>query len=169
MSLMQMLQKSLVPVIGAALALGVSMVPSASAQEVGSGMTVIYPGTMQWEKDKSKTMPYGMRIMHVYGDPSKPGPYVYRIRVPTGYKIPPVKYPDDRVTTILKGKMWNAEGERYDPMKMDELEAGTTFVTKAGTPHFQWARTEIILQVMGFGPVDNPVTYVNPDDDPRNQ
>ena len=38
-----------------------------------------------------------------------------------GYKIPPVKYPDDRVTTIFKGIMWNAEGERYDPMKMKEL------------------------------------------------
>ncbi len=164
---MQTLHKAFVSLLGCTLALGVWLAPVARAQDAGSGMTTVVPGDKQWEKNKA--MPYGMRIMYLYGDPSKPGPYVYRIRVPTGYKIPPVKYPDDRVTTILKGIMWNAEGERYDPMKMQELGAGTMFVTPANTPHFQWARTELILQVVGFGPVDNPVTYINPDDDPRTQ
>jgi hypothetical protein len=161
------MHKILVSLLGPALALGVGAIPVASAQETGSGMTTIVPGDKQWEKNK--VMPYGMRIMYLHGDPSQPGPYVFRIRVPTGYKIPPVKYPDDRITTVLKGKMWNAEGERYDPMKMQEWEAGTMFVTPANTPHYQWARTELILQVVGFGPVDDPVTYINPDDDPRQQ
>lgn len=164
---MQTMRKILVSLLGPTLALAVSATPVASAQEPGSGMTTVVPGDKQWEK--SKVMPYGMRVMYLYGHPSEPGPYVYRIRVPTGYKIPPVKYPDDRITTVLKGKMWNAEGERYDPMKMQEWEAGTMFVTPANTPHYQWARTELILQIVGFGPVDNPVTYINPDDDPREQ
>ncbi len=164
---MQTMHKALVSLLGSALALGVCAIPVAFAQETGSGMTIIVPGDKQWQK--SKDMPYGMRMMYLHGDPSQPGPYVLRIRVPTGYKIPPVKYPDDRVTTVLKGKMWNAEGERYDPMKMQEWEAGTMFVTPANTPHYQWARTELILQVVGFGPIDNPVTYINPDDDPRTQ
>lgn len=164
---MQTMQKVLVSLLGPALALAVSAAPVAYAQETGSGMTTIVPGDKQWEKNK--VMPYGMRIMYLYGNPSEPGPYVYRIRVATGYKIPPVKYPDDRITTVLKGKLWNAEGQRYDPMKMQEWEAGTMFVTPANTPHYQWARTELILQIVGFGPVDNPVTYINPDDDPRQQ
>ena len=164
---MQTMHKLLVSLLGPALVLGVCAIPVASAQEPGSGMTTIVPSDKQWQKDK--TMPYGMKIMYVYGDPSKPGPYVFRIRVPTGYKIPPVKYPDERITTVLKGIMWNGEGERYNPMKMQEWEAGTTFVTPANTPHFQWARTGLILEVVGFGPIDNPVTYINPDDDPRNQ
>ena len=165
---MRTARKPFTSILVVMMALGVCIsVSHAWAQDAASGMTVIVPGDIKWQK--SKGMPYGMRIMYVYGNPSKPGPYVFRIRVPSGYKIPPVKYPDDRVTTILKGKMWNAEGERYDPMKMDEWEAGTTFVTKAGTPHFQWARTELILQIVGQGPIDNPVTYINPDDDPRNE
>jgi hypothetical protein len=164
---MQTIHKVLVSLLGPALVLGVCAIPVAAAQEAGSGMTTIVPGDKQWEKNKA--MPYGMKIMYLYGDPSKPGLYVFRIRVPTGYKIPPVKYPDDRVTTVLKGIMWNAEGERYNPMKMQEWEAGTMFVTPANTPHYQWARTELILQVVGFGPIDNPVTYINPDDDPRTQ
>src|SRR5262245_22052303 len=142
---MQTMYKAFVLLLGPALTLSVWFAPPACAQEPGSGMTVLVPGDKQWQKNSA--MPYGMRIMYLYGDPSKPGPYVYRIRVPTGYKIPPVKYPDERVVTILKGTMWHAEGERYDPMKMAELEAGTMFVTPANTPHFQWARTELILQV----------------------
>ncbi len=138
-----------------------------AAQDAGSGMITIVPGDKQWEKPGA--MPYGMRIMYLYGDPAKPGPYVYRVRVPTGYKWPPMKYPDERVVTVLKGTLWAAQGERYDPMKMKELQAGTLFVTPANTPHYQWARTEVILQVVGTGPIDNPVTYVDPDDDPRAQ
>jgi len=102
------------------------------------------------------------------GDPTKPGPYIYRIRVPTAYRIPPHKFPDDRVVTILKGIWWTGTGDRYDPFKMDEYNVGTFYVTKAGTPHFDFARTEVILQVMGFGPIDSPVEYLNPDEDPRN-
>lgn len=164
---MHTIYKAFVWLLGPALALTAGFVPLACAQEAVSGMTVLVPGDRQWQKNSA--MPYGMRIMYLYGDPSKPGPYVYRIRVPTGYKIPPVKYPDERVTTVLKGIMWHAEGERYDPMKMQELGAGTMFVTPANTPHFQWARTELILQVMGVGPIGDPVTYINPDDDPRTQ
>ena len=137
---MQTMRKAIASLLGARPGGSVCATPAAFAQESGLGYDHVVPGDKQWEKNK--VMPYGMKIMWVYGDPSKPGPYVYRIRVPTGYKIPPVKYPDDRVTTVLKGIMWSAEGERYDPMKMKELEAGTLFVTPADTPHFQWARTE---------------------------
>ena len=37
------------------------------------------------------------------------------------------------------------------------------------TPHFDFARTEVVLQIMGYGPVDNPIEYLNPDEDPRNR
>jgi hypothetical protein len=160
-------QHQIAAAVSAALAMSLCAAIPVSAQDAASGMITVIPGNKQWEKPSA--MPYGMRIMYLYGDPSKPGPYVLRVRVPTGYKWPPLKYPDERVTTVLKGTLWAAQGERYDPMKMKELEAGTLFVTPANTPHYQWARTEVILQVLGTGPIDNPVTYVNPDDDPRVQ
>lgn len=164
---MQTKRKVLARLFGATLALGACVPVQALAQASGSGMTTIVPGEKQWEK--SRAMPYGMKVMYVYGDPLKPGPYIYRVRVPTGYKWPPMKHPDERVTTVLKGTIWLGEGERYNPMKMKELEAGTMYVLPADTPFYQWARTEVILQVMGYGPIDNPVTYISPDDDPRTQ
>jgi hypothetical protein len=162
---MQMMRKAVTGLLGATIVLGVCATPAALAQDSGSGMTTIIPTDKQWEKNK--VMPYGMKVLNIYGDPSKPGPYMFRLRVPTGYKWPPLKYPDERVTTIIKGTLWAGEGERYDPMKMKELEAGSMFITGANTAHYQWARTEVILQVIGTGPIDNPVTYVNADDDPR--
>jgi hypothetical protein len=157
--------KTLGYVMGAALVLGVYGAPVALGEEAASGMTVLVPGNQLWRKIEA--LPHGVEVLYLQGDPSKPGPYIYRIRVPTGYKIPPVKYPDDRVVTILQGILWNAEGERYDPSKMKQYGAGTMLVTPANTPHFQWARTEVILQVMGFGPIADPVTYIDSDDDPR--
>ena len=152
--------------LAVALVSGICAAPLALAEDSGTGMTTVIPGDKKWEK-AGKTMPYGMRVMYVYGDPTKPGPYIFRIRVPTAYRIPPHTYPDDRVVTILKGIWWTGEGDRYDPFKMDEYGVGTFYVTKAGTAHFDFARTEVILQVMGFGPIENPVQYLNPDDDPR--
>jgi hypothetical protein len=140
---------------------------SVAIAEDAPGMKTVIPGDKQWQK-ANKAMPYGMRVMYLYGDPSQPGPYIYRIRVPTAYRIPPHTYSDDRVVTILKGIWWTGIGDRYDPFKMDEYGPGTFYVTTAGTHHFDFARTEVILQVMGFGPVQTPIEYLNPDDDPRN-
>jgi hypothetical protein len=146
----------------AALALAFAT-PGRAAED---GMTQV--ATQNWSP-AGKEMPRGMRIMAVEGDPAQPGPYVYRVRVPSGYQWPPMIFPDDRTTTILKGKLWYAEGERRNPKQMQELEAGAMFKTPANTAHYQWARTEVILQITGTGPIDNPVTYVNPEDDPRQQ
>ena len=133
-----------------------------------TGMTQVPTGAQSWTP-AGKEMPNGMRIMRIEGDPSQAGPYVYRVRVPSGYQWPPMMYPDERTITVLKGKLWYAEGERRNPKQMQELEAGAMFTTPANTAHYQWARTEVILQITGTGPIDNPVTYVNPEDDPRQQ
>lgn len=155
-----------------ALALGLLTGSTGFADEAATGMNVIIPADtklpdIKWQK-AGKTLPYGMRVFMLYGDPKQPGPYVMRIRVPSAYRIPPHKFPDDHVVTVLKGIWWHGDGERYDPFKMDEYHPGTTYVTHAGAPHFDFARTEVVLEVMGNGPVENPIEYLNPDEDPRN-
>ena len=155
-----------------ALALGLLGGSATFADETAPGMDVLIPADtklmdIKWQK-AGRTMPYGMRVFMLYGAPAKPGPYVMRIRVPTAYRLPPHKFPDDHVVTVLKGTWWHGDGERYDPFKMDEYFPGTTYVVRAGAPHFDFARTEVVLEVMGNGPVENPVEYLNPDEDPRN-
>lgn len=149
----------------AGLALAATALPAAADET--SGLTVVLPGDKAWQKNP-KAYPYGAKLINLYGDPSQPGPYVYRMRMATGYKFSPHKTPDEQFITVLKGVLWYADGERYDPIRMKEYEAGTAFIAPAGQPTFLWARTEVVLQVVGTGPVENPVEYINPDDDPRN-
>jgi hypothetical protein len=163
---MQIASKFTITSCMAVAALALSIAPAGYAAD--PGMTQVDTGAQSWSP-AGKEMPRGMRIMRIEGDPSQPGPYVYRVRVPSGYQWPPMMFSDERTTTILKGKLWYAEGERRNPKNMQELEAGAMFKTPANTPHYQWARTEVILQITGTGPLDNPVTYVNPEDDPREQ
>ena len=69
------------------------------------------PENIKWAANKSA--PYGMQIIVLYGDPAKPGPYVFRAKMPSGYKLPPHKHPDERSVTVLKGTYWSGIGERY--------------------------------------------------------
>jgi hypothetical protein len=150
----------------AAAAFALSVAVPAHAEDAQSPTPVAATSTSQeWQKGP-KDFPPGMRVMPLQGDPMQPGPYVYRVRVPSGYVWPPMKFPEERNVKLLKGKLWYSEGERRNPKDMQELEAGATFTTPANTPHYQWARTEVILEITGTGPVSN-VSYVNPEDDPR--
>lgn len=146
------------------LALGVSTAPYAD----DAGMRTVIPADPKaWQKDPS--IPFGAKTLTVYGDPAKPGPYMTRLRMPSGFKMYPHKFANEHFVTLVKGTLWIGAGERYNPMKMRELYSGSAFVIPAGSPTYLWARTEVILQVLGDGPVTNPIEYVNPEDDPRQQ
>jgi len=169
---MQVLTKKIALITG--LSLGLIALPVAHGD--GEGMTVLMnsnfvtadPENIKWAPNKST--PYGMQMVLLFGNPSQPGPYIFRAKMPSGYKLPPHRHPDERIVTVLKGIYWSGVGEHYNPMVMKEFEAGAFYTTKAKVPHFAWARTEVIIQEMGTG-FESPaksIEYVNPDDDPRN-
>lgn len=158
-------------VLALGIALGASTLPLARGDMdqdmklmMNSNFVTADPENIKWEKNKST--PYGMMVVYLYGKPGQPGPYIFRAKMPSGYKLPPHRHPDERIVTILKGTYWSGLGERYNPMKMTELGAGAFYITKANAAHYSWARTEVIIQEMGLGP-ESGIEYVNPDDDPR--
>lgn len=115
----------------------------------------------------SKTVPAGMKMIMLHGDPKKPGPYVFRAMMPAGYKLPPHRHPDARSVVVLKGTYWSGVGEEAAQDKMKKFTPGNFYVTDARTPHFAWAETDVVIQEMGVGPVDNPIEFVHAADDPR--
>ena len=160
------------PAVALGLALGLTALPTAFSDMHG-GMTVLMrsnyiaddPDNLKWERNRA--MPWGMRTVMLYGDPNRPGPYVFRAKMPSGYKLPPHRHADTRTVTVLKGVYWAGVGEEYDALKMEELSPGAYYIAEAEVPHYSWARKEVIIQVMGMGP--NPdIRFVNPEDDPRN-
>lgn len=150
----------------AALPVGAADQPDLAPIEIlmSSPDAVSAPGRA-WQD--SKSVPNGMKIVMVHGDPSKAGPYVFRAMIPAGYKLPPHRHLDERSVVVLKGTYWSGVGEAFDQQKMRKFTLGNFYITDARTPHFAWAETDVVIQEMGIGPVANPIEYVHAGDDPR--
>jgi quercetin dioxygenase-like cupin family protein len=112
-------------------------------------------------------IPPGAQFIVVYGNPKEQGPYVVRVKLPAGYKIPAHKHEDARTVTVLQGTYWSGVGEQFEQSKLTKFTPGSFYTTDAGVPHFSWAETDVIIQEMGQGPVSNPIEYVDASLDPR--
>src|SRR5258708_32174305 len=62
--------------------------------------------------------PPEVRLAVLVGDPSKPGPYVIRVKVPGGVKMMPHKHPEDRIYTVMSGVFYIGLGETFDDSKL---------------------------------------------------
>jgi quercetin dioxygenase-like cupin family protein len=109
--------------------------------------------------------PKGAQIAVVTGDPSKEGLYVYRIKLPAGYKVPAHYHPNDENITVISGTFHIGMGDKLDEKKGDALKAGGFALQPKGMAHYAWFTEDTIIQVHGMGP--GGITYVNPSDDPR--
>src|SRR5262249_30216515 len=60
------------------------------------------------------------RLAVLVGQPSEPGPYVIRVKVPRGVKLMPHTHPEDRIYTVISGIFYSGLGGEFDA---DKLEA----------------------------------------------
>jgi hypothetical protein len=135
------------------------------AADAASMDDIVELGQERWAPNTS--VPPGMDMMMIYGHPAKPGPFIFRARVPAGYRLPPHVHPDARVVTVIKGTYYSAAGQDFDESKLRAFPPGSFYSTPANTPHFAATRDEeVIIQEMGFGP-GSGIQYVHPKDDPR--
>jgi quercetin dioxygenase-like cupin family protein len=112
--------------------------------------------------------PPEVRLAVLVGDPSKPGPYVIRVKVPGGVKMMPHKHPEDRIYTVISGVFYIGLGETFDDSKLTAYAPGSIVVLPGGQPHFHWAKSgEYISQVTAIGPLG--LNYIDSVDDPRNR
>ena len=102
------------------------------------------------------------------GEPSKPGPYLIRVKVPHGVKLMPHKHPEDRIYTVMSGVFYIGLGEQFDGDKVKAYPPGSVIVLPGDTSHFHWAKSgEYVTQVSAIGPLG--LDYLDPVDDPREQ
>jgi hypothetical protein len=71
------------------------------ADEHDEGIDLFPADKLDW-KDGPPSLPKGAKIAVLEGDPAKEGPFVFRVKVPDGYRIPPHTHPKtERVTVIM--------------------------------------------------------------------
>lgn len=137
----------------------IAIAPALSAQLPIAHHVVVTPDQLHWT-------PYsgGGEQAILLGDPTRPGPYVLRVRFPAGLHIQPHYHLDGRIVQVLSGTMYFALGESGDTTKMRAIPAGSMWTEPARTPHYAWTRDgEVVLQVVGIGPTaTRPVTPARP-------
>lgn len=161
------------------IALVICAAPLAAAQEAGTAgdqkSTAAAPASgemgfystaeIKW-KDGPASLPAGAKFAVLEGDPTKEGPFVMRLWLPDGFRIPPHWHPKVERVTVVSGTFNLGMGEKFDQSATRALQAGAFGFWPAGMRHFAWAKGETVLQLHGTGPW--MITYVNPADDPRN-
>ena len=131
-----------------------------------TGAPRIYsPDAIQW-KPGPPSLPKGAMLAVLEGDPGKEGPFVFRVKLPDGYRVPPHMHPKTERVTVISGAFFIGEGDKFDAKKGHPMSAGTFGYWPAGMKHFVWTEGETILQFHGIGPWS--IQYLNPADDPRN-
>src|ERR1043165_3801375 len=66
---------------------------------------------IKWEP-APPVLPKGAEIAVLSGDPSKDGPYVLRLKMPTGYKVPAHNHPTAETVTVISGKFHIGMGDK---------------------------------------------------------
>jgi len=126
----------------------------------------VLPEDIEWKPFPA--FPPSARLAVVVGEPTKPGPYTIRVKVPSGVKLMPHKHPEDRVYTVISGVFYIGVGDQFDADKLKAYPPGSVIVPPGNTHHFHWAKSgEYVTQVTAIGPLG--LEYLDPGDDPRKQ
>src|SRR5579863_7592913 len=135
-----------------------------SHQIDGSVFRSVLPEDIEWKPFPA--FPPSARLAVVVGDPTEPGPYVIRVKLPAGVKLMPHVHPEDRVYTVISGVFYIGLGEHFDSEKLESYPPGSVIVLPGRTPHFHWARSgDYVTQVTAIGPLG--LEYIDSNDDPR--
>src|SRR5215831_19869508 len=77
--------------------------------------------------------PPSVRLAVVVGQPSEPGPYTIRVKVPLGVKLMPHRHPEDRVYTVISGVYYIGLGDKFDADKLKAYPPGSVVAARRYT------------------------------------
>jgi hypothetical protein len=107
------------------------------------------PEEIRWVQNPNGTN--AQAILH--GDPSKPGPYVVRLKWYPGKMSRPHFHQNDRFFVVISGTWWLGTGEKFDPDSTVPAPAGSYVIHRGGRIHYDGAKdVETVIQVWGMGP-----------------
>jgi quercetin dioxygenase-like cupin family protein len=130
--------KIALPTLIAAVAVaGVAFTTPADTME---GHTSVSPQNIKWGPAPAM-LPPGAEAAVLFGDPSKEGLFVLRLRFPKGYRVPPHTHPVDEVLTVISGTFNMGMGENADQSKAQPSPAGSFHALPPGTAHYVFKRT----------------------------
>ena len=117
---------------------------------VAAGPAPILPEQLHWVRPPSTEKIEGAWVL---GGEAKAEPYLLRVRLGAGARMPAHTHPDARSTTVLAGTLYVGFGEAFDERAVVAVPAGAVYVAPAGVPHYVWAKDgDVVYQETGVGP-----------------
>jgi ChrR-like protein with cupin domain len=126
------------------------LVPAAYGADLDrSAVDFKTPAEIKWVRNAAGTNEQAV----LFGDPSKPGPYVVRLKWLPGNMSRPHFHPNDRFFVVISGTWWMGTGETFDPASTVPAPAGSYVIHYGGKVHYDGAKDEeTVIQVWGMGP-----------------
>lgn len=130
----------------------------------GAGPTPVGPAVLSGQQPAQETVrvfqtddafpwrpaPTGAWFANLHGDPSRAGPFAFRMRMPAGFRMAPHLHDAAEHLSVLSGTLFMAFAEDGDA---EELAAGSFVSIPSGTPMWGWtADEETVIQIHGDGP-----------------
>src|SRR4051794_26167426 len=95
------------------LSLAGSVGRQAQAGDNKPEIAVYSPAEIKW-LDGPTSVPPGAKLAVLEGNPAKEGPFVIRLKLPDGYRIPPHTHPKPERLTVISGVFNIGMGEKFD-------------------------------------------------------
>jgi len=141
--------RAVVPLVTLA---GLALVLAAPASAAGldpSAVQFTPPAEIKWVRNAAGTNETAV----LFGDPTKPGPYVIRLKWLPGNMSRPHYHPNDRFFIVISGTWWMGTGDKFDPDSTVPAPTSSYVIHHAGKVHYDGAKgEETIIQVWGMGP-----------------
>jgi len=136
--------KGLARLFTATLGLSILAVPALSSADVDPGViTFVAPKDIKFVRNEAGTNETAV----LFGDPSKPGPYVIQLRWLPGNMSRPHFHSTDRFFVVLEGTWWLGTGTKFDPDSTVPVKPGTYVFHKAGAIHYDGANMKVTNMV----------------------
>src|SRR4051812_12176972 len=90
------------------------------------------PAEIKWVRNAAGTNESAV----LFGDPTKPGPYVMRLKWLPGNMSRPHFHPHDRFFVVISGTWWMGTGDKFDPASTVPAPAGSYVIHHANQIHY---------------------------------
>lgn len=122
--------------------------------------TLVNVNDIAW-KEAPPALP-GAQISVLYGDPTKDGVFVMRLKFPANYKIPAHTHPVDEIVTVISGEFNLGMGKEFKDADLKAYKVGALIAMEPGMQHFGLTREETVIQISTKGPW--ALNFVNAND-----
>ena len=122
------------------------------------------PDDIEWKKGPP-SFEEGAEFSILEGDPSQPGVFTLRLRMPNNFKISPHWHPNVERVTVISGNFHLGHGDEFDDTNTENYGPGSYISLPPKMTHFALAKGETELQLTSIGPWK--IHYVKEEDDPR--